>query len=160
MVTRKKKPYPPNAKRKESEIEVEKTKGEEKGQEINLFAPISKSIDDKRIVVGIVLEPNTVDAQGDSIPPEVIEKAAHSFLSGYNVQNTLGFAHKVFKKNFDLLESYVTPQDIVIGKQVAKAGSWVMSVKVLNDDIWTLVKNGQITGFSIGGRAKSLPISE
>lgn len=159
MKARKKKSYPSSWK-KESSTEVKKSKNLETFEEVNIFAPISKSDEDKRIVVGIVLEPETVDAQGDSIPAQVIEKAAHQFLSGYNVQNTLGFAHKVFKKNFDLLESYITPQDMTIGKQTVKAGSWVMSVKVLNDDIWSLVRNGQITGFSVGGRAKSQSIKE
>lgn len=160
MKARKKKPYPFNAKRNEPDIKVEKSADQESSEKINIFAPISKSDEDKRIVTGVVLEPETVDAQGDTIPASVIEKAAHHFLSGYNVQNTLGFAHKVFKKNFDLLESYIAPQDMTIGKQTVKAGSWVMSVKVLSEDVWSLVRSGKITGFSIGGRAKSRPIKE
>lgn len=165
MRARKSKSYPSSYKRPEvapkdqedHEVEKSSTESEEK---VNLYVPITKADEEKKIVTGVVLEPDTVDAQGDSIPPEVIEKAAHQFLSGYNLQNTLGFAHKVFKKNFDLLESFVAPQEMRIGEQVVKAGSWVMSVRVLNNEIWGLVKGGQITGFSIGGRAKSKPISE
>lgn len=168
MRARKRKAYPSSYKKpgeafeevkKQVEKQREKASGE-KTEKVSLYFPITKSDDEKKIVTGIVLEPDTVDAQGDSIPQNVIEKAAHQFLSGYNVQNTLGFAHKVFKKNFDLLESYLAPQDLRIGSQVVKAGSWIMSVKVLNDEIWGLVKKGEIKGFSIGGRAKSQPINE
>jgi hypothetical protein len=34
-----------------------------------------------------------------------------------------------------------------------KAGSWVMSVRVLDDTVWQEVLDGGITGFSIGGIA-------
>ena len=88
MKARKKKSYPLNAKRKEPDIEVKKSKDQESSEQVNIFAPISKSDEDKRIVTGVVLEPETIDAQGDTIPAQVIEKAAHQFLSGYNVQNT------------------------------------------------------------------------
>ena len=159
MKARKRKTYPLSHKKPEVVTEVKKSKegetSELKDEKVNLYVPITKTNDEKRIVVGVVLEPETVDAQGDIIPRDVIEKAAHQFLSGYNVRNTLGFVHKVFKKNFDPLESYVVPQDMTIGSQAVKAGSWVMSVKVLNKDIWQLVKDGQIKEFSIGGKAKS-----
>ena len=35
-----------------------------------------------------------------------------------------------------------------------KAGSWIMSVKVHDATIWKGVKEGKITGFSIGGMSK------
>ena len=39
-------------------------------------------------------------------------------------------------------------------KQVVKKGSWVISVKVISDRLWKMVKDGELTGFSIGGRGE------
>ena len=40
------------------------------------------------------------------------------------------------------------------GKTVVK-GTWIMTVKVTDDELWAMCKSGDITGFSIGGVASS-----
>ena len=116
--------------------------------------PVTKVDSDKRLVTGIVLEPDEVDAQNDTITKEVIERAAHKFLSAYNEATRMGLMHKIFGSiGVDLVESWLAPSDLKIGGQKVKEGSWIMTVKVQSNDLWQKVKRGEITGFSIGGVA-------
>lgn len=130
-------------------------KDEDTTEDASITVTIAKAIDDKQIVIGVVLQPEVVDAQGDIMSAAVIEKAAHKFLANYNKATKLGLQHKVFKGGmFELVESYLAPMEMAIGTLVVKAGSWIMAVKVLDADIWKAVKDGKIKGFSIGGKAK------
>ena len=112
----------------------------------HLTANFVKADDEQQIVTGIVLEPETVDAQGDIISAEEIEKAAHKFLAKSRV---VGEKHKS-QAQAEVVESYIAPQDITIGDQAVKAGTWILSVKVHDGNLWEEVKRGEITGFSIG----------
>lgn len=136
-----------------------KVKKEEAGELGAIFVPIAKANDEEQTVTGIVLQPETVDAHGDIYSHEVVKQAAYGFLSRYNASKKLGKQHKDFKnwKNrFALVESYVAPIDFVLETKSVKAGSWIMTVKVLNSEDWKLVKEGKLTGFSIGGRARAV----
>jgi len=121
----------------------------------SFFVPIAKANDEEQTVTGVVLQPEVTDGQGDIYDAAVIKEAAYNYLMNYNKQTELGLQHKEFVKGrFALVESYLAPLDIALGKSVVKAGSWIMTVKVLDSKIWKSVKDGKITGFSIGGKAK------
>lgn len=119
-----------------------------------IFVPITKASAEEQTVTGVVLQPEVTDAQGDIYSADVIRKAAHKFLSNFNKVTKLGLQHKLFNKKFELVESYIAPQSIVLNGKTIKEGSWIMTVKVLDSKIWKKVKKGEITGFSIGGKAK------
>lgn len=143
-------------KEKEKE-EDEKSKSVTK----NIFVPLLKANAEEQTVTGVVLQPEVVDAQGDIMSAEVIRKAAHAFLSKYNKATKLGFMHKIFGKyKFELYESWIVPQDVVINGTTIKAGSWLMTVYVGDDKIWKLVKAAKIKGFSIGGKARAKKIND
>ncbi len=119
--------------------------------------PILKA--EKRILKGVVLVPNVLDAHEDKIKSEVIEEAAAKFLNDYNKRTKLGVQHNIFGKNIQLRQSYIAEVDFKLGKEKIKKGSWVLVVKVLDDDVWERVKKGKITGFSIGGKAKAKKVA-
>jgi len=121
---------------------------------VGYYIPLLKAVDEAQEVTGIVLQPGVVDAQGDIISEEVILKAAQKFLAQYNKSTELGEQHKVFKQQFDLLQSYVAPTDMAINGKAIKKGTWLVVVKVKNSKDWQKVKEGKITGFSVGGTAK------
>lgn len=129
---------------------------DETQKDIALFIPITKVNEELREVTGIVLQPEVVDGQGDIMSEAVIAKAAGDFLAGYNSSTKLGYMHKEFDKNFELRQSFIAPLDIVIANKKVRQGSWVMVVRVLDSKVWKAVKDGKITGFSIGGKAKKL----
>lgn len=116
--------------------------------------------DEEQTVSGIVLQPEVVDAQGDIMSADVIKQAAYDFLSAINKKTKLGLQHTTFPKGkLALCESYVAPNGIVLGAKTVKQGSWIMTVKVLDAELWKKVKEGKITGFSIGGKAKVVPVA-
>lgn len=138
--------HPPEPADDEEEIESKK---------MVIYIPIFKADDERREVTGVVLQPEITDAQGDIISETVIEKAAGDFLASFNQSTKLGLMHKEFNKNFELRQSFIAPSDMVIANKTVRKGAWVMVVKVIDDKIWKAVKDGKITGFSIGGKAKA-----
>jgi hypothetical protein len=118
-------------------------------------------IADERYVLGVVLEPLTVedaDAQGDIYDAPTIKRAAHMYMQRY--QN-VGLQHKeMVSDRVILVESYIAPVQMNLGGTIIKAGSWMMAVRVDDDEMWAAVKSGAITGFSIGGWATRTPVED
>ena len=110
---------------------------------------------DERYVLGIVLEPEVVDAQGDIYSTEEIRAAAHRFMEEFG---GLGLMHRLrVNDQVKVLESYLAPTDFTIGDITVRKGTWMLAVRVLSDELWDRVKNGDLTGFSIGGSARRVP---
>lgn len=127
--------------RSEKTVDIEKTEVRK-----NLVRGILKVDDEKQIVTGIVLEPEVEDAQGDIISAEEIEKAAHGFLAKSRI---VGKSHAKIAKA-EVVESYIAPDDFNLGSETVRKGTWLLSVKVHDRNLWEEVKTGEITGFSIG----------
>jgi DNA adenine methylase len=137
-----------------------------------LTCAITKLDDELRIVKGPVLRPGIRDRQGSMISEAVIREAAHDFMLRYRLGETgSGFMHKDFENRhnrFQIVESYIVDVEYVVprsersaldveqgvGDISVPAGSWVMAVKVIDDDVWKMIKNGTVKGFSIGGTAR------
>ncbi len=112
--------------------------------------PIVIEKEDERIVCGIVYQPDEVDAQGDEASEEEIRKAAYDFMENCR---TFKLLHKGKSIDVAILESYIAPQELTIADQAIKKGSWVVTVRVNDLKIWKLIKNGDLTGFSMAGTA-------
>lgn len=123
---------------------------------LDAVSNITKVDTDLRLVYCVVLEPDTVDLQKDVVSVEDIEKACHTYL----VRSRIVGEQHVKKANADVVESYIAPMDFEIGDQRVLKGSWVMVVKVHDDELWGKVQAGEITGFSIGGTAYRVPEDE
>jgi len=154
MTNAKRRAFPPSEKGKPRKQPASESAAPAEDTESKLYIPIAKANAEEQTVTGVVLQPEVTDAQGDIYSADVIRKAAHKFLSNYNKATKLGLQHKNFKKQFDLVECYTAPQSLIINGKTIKEGSWIMTVKVLSAAIWKKVKKGEITGFSIGGKAK------
>lgn len=122
---------------------------------------VTKSVA-RRTATGIALVPHQVDAHGDIIDDEeVILNAAEDFLAGINVYTGMGLEHKDMNPPIDLVQSFVVPDsDMVINKTVVKKGSWVVTVRINDDDLWKDVLEGKYTGFSIGGKATAVVLDQ
>ncbi len=107
---------------------------------------------DERYVLGIVLEPETVDAQGDIYSADEVRQAAHRFMEEFG---GIGLMHQLrVNDQVKVLESYLAPGELKIGEVAVKKGTWLLAVRILSDGLWEQVKGGQLTGFSIGGNAR------
>jgi site-specific DNA-adenine methylase len=127
----------------------------ERDHERELKIAKASANDDEHYVLGIVLEPDVVDAQQDIYSANEVRDAAHKYMAEF--QNR-GLMHKeIVNGKVDLLESYLAPADFTIGDQHVKKGTWVMAVRVKDAKLWGECKSGGLTGFSIGGSANRKP---
>lgn len=110
---------------------------------------------EERYVMGIVLEPDTVDSQNDFYSKEEVRNAAHRFMQEYR---QLGKQHtEIVTGKLIILESWVAPTAFDLGDESVKEGTWLMGIRVADDAMWEDTKKGDFTGFSIGGSAYRKP---
>lgn len=111
--------------------------------------------EEERYVLGVVLAPETTDSQGDIYSHEEVRKAAHAYMEH---EGALGKQHReIVTGKLKILESYVAPVDFQIEEEQVAKGTWLMGIRVVDDDLWTGIKEGSFTGFSIGGAAFRRP---
>lgn len=111
-----------------------------------LTAPLVYKNEEKRIVYGPVLIPNEPDTDGDVVTAEKIENVAHKFVEEYGNIDLMHSLNNVGR----LVESYILPVDLEVDENtLIPKGSWIMGVRVTDDDAWQAVKDGRLSGFSI-----------
>lgn len=109
---------------------------------------------EQRYVLGPVLIPDVVDAQGDRYASDVIEAAAWGWMATF--RNT-GVQHRMLANDVIVpVESYVVREDTTIGGRPVRKGTWVLGAIIKDDALWDGVKRGAFTGWSIGGFAKKV----
>jgi DNA adenine methylase len=120
--------------------------------------PIIKVDSTERFVLGVVLEPDVVDAQNDIYSASDIRKAAHGFMQSSQV---MGHMHQWrVNDKVKILESYLLPSDCQFNDLWLRKGTWMLGVRVLDDALWDAVNRGELTGFSVGGSADRVPIAD
>jgi len=129
---------------------------------------IQKDNQDEHIICGVVYEPDELDLQGDQANEEEIRKAAYYFMEhgqnfGHNHDtNTITWAqgeNPIVK----VLESYIAPVTFQMAcldghKEKVKKGSWVLTSRVIDEDLWSKVKAGEIAGYSMAGSSIAMDI--
>ncbi|WLG17055.1 XkdF-like putative serine protease domain-containing protein [Bacillus cereus] len=118
------------------------------GSNVLKNVPILKREDEKQLVTGVVYEPNIEDAHGDIMTAEEIERAAYNFLEKYRY---IDKNHDELAGKGTVVESWISKNNTVVGKQNIKKGTWLMTVRVDDSETWKEIKKGKITGFSMGG---------
>lgn len=142
------------------EEELEKTREQIKAGDpgaklaVTKQIPIAKVDVAKRLVYGVVYEPGVADAHGDTMTAAEIEKACHGFMERYaTLEGDTGVDHvqSVGRHQLPIVENFIAPVDFKLGKQLVKAGTWVMVAKAKDDQLWKAVQDGQYTGWSFEG---------
>ena len=121
-----------------------------------------KEVDaEKRILMGAALIPNKqIYRKNDKneeyyiyFSEETVRKASELFFMNSN-QNNATLEHKQKLDGMSVVESWITEEkndkSMNYGFNFPK-GTWVISMKVNNDEIWNKVKLGEVKGFSIEG---------
>jgi hypothetical protein len=122
-----------------------------------------KEVDaEKKILMGAALIPNKqilrADKEGKGyyiyFSENTIKKASELFLMRSN-QNNATLEHKEKLNGLSVVESWVIDNPEMdkskeYGFSLPK-GTWMISMKVNNEDIWNDVKAGKVKGFSIEG---------
>jgi DNA adenine methylase len=123
---------------------------------VDLVQPIIKRGEEERYTLGVVLEPDVVDAQNDRYSREEVRRACHRFAEFYL---NAGLMHRELANGrIVILENYLAPCDFVAENgEPVKEGTWLQGRGYRDDEIWRKIKNGELTGLSIGGSAIRKP---
>lgn len=122
---------------------------------------------EERIVFAPVLEPNdgqkgapvAPDTQGDVYSDDAIRKTAHGWMEkGGNV----GLMHRLnVSARVSVLESYLAPVDFTFGEGESaykvRKGTWLLALRIHDDNLWKKVKDGTLNAFSVGGSTQRVP---
>jgi hypothetical protein len=122
-----------------------------------------KEVDtEKRILMGAALVPNKQIYRRNGkneeyyiyFSSDTIRKASELFLMRSN-QNNATYEHEKKLKGLSVVESWIIEDENkdksnLYGFDLPK-GTWMISMKVNNDEVWNDVKAGKIKGFSIEG---------
>jgi hypothetical protein len=116
---------------------------------------------EKRMLYGPALIPNQpiirYDGNGEkyyiTYSKETIEQTAQEFLKR-NMHHNHTIQHEMPVNNLTVVESWVTmanhDKSMNYGFELPE-GTWMIGVKVDDDNTWQAVKNGEVKGFSIEG---------
>lgn len=117
------------------------------------YIQVAKSVNEElKQATFLVLAPDEVDLHGDTYDADEVRKACHNFNQHSMTANLL---HLVDTDTFSIVESYVSPVNMVLNDKVIKAGSWLCTLQVHSDEVWSDIKSGNLTGVSISGIAKT-----
>jgi GT2 family glycosyltransferase len=110
-----------------------------------LEVSVEKSDVELGIVWGFVSVADIVDLQGDIISSAELRRMVYQFMEDYYA----GAA--AIKLNHDQVV-----KTVLVESAITKHGendAWWVGVKLLDEDLRTMAREGQISGFSIGGYA-------
>jgi hypothetical protein len=114
-------------------------------------ATFSKFDEEKQLAYGEVYIPMIPDSQGDFMTETEIEKMAHGFMMD-GLLRGVDTQHDLCDNGSVVVESFIARK----GDPEFAPGSWVAVVKVA-DDLWPLVKSGELGGFSMYGSGERVP---
>ena len=129
-----------------------------KAQEVQ----VAKQDEEKRILLGAALIPNKPIYRNNGeeefyvyFTKDTIRRASEMFFQNGN-QNQSTLEHQAELKGLSVVESWIVEDEQkdksrIYGLEMP-VGTWMVSMKVNNDDIWNnYVKTGKVKGFSIEG---------
>lgn len=125
-------------------------------------APVTKELvksvdsEEQRMALFVVLEPDVVDAHGDTYSADVVEKACNNFNLHCEKANLF---HRIDTEEAKIVQSFVTPSAFDMQmpdgtvKEISK-GTWLQwwyfPETEVGETIWKMVKSGDINGVSVG----------
>ncbi len=125
-------------------------------EQTNLEGQILKTDDEQRLVYGwasVITEDGKplVDRQSDVIEADTLVRAVNKFMEHIRVGKMMHKGDQVGQ----VVHSMPLTKEIgeALGVSSNREG-WIVALKVFDDEVWSLVKSGQLTAFSIGGKAK------
>ena len=132
---------------------------------------LAKVNEEQRILMGLVLQPNQMIYRNDGeneyqmyFSADTIKEYSHNFFkSGFQLNSKL--EHDSAIEGVTFVESWLVA-DSKIDKSATfgmeyPIGSWMVSMKVDNDDIWNnYIKTGELQGFSIDAMVELEEVKE
>ena len=111
----------------------------------------------RRMVYGVVLAPDELDGEKDTISVEEIEKAAYAFMQAGRNQQVDSDHDGEAGKGFVAESWSLRTGDPLFAEE--PEGAWTVGIKVTDAETWTRVEKGELTGFLVAGLAKRTPVA-
>ncbi len=127
-------------------VDLQKASLSTNGQQVSLLMPISKVDVEKRIVSGFATLDN-IDRQGDRVASEASQKAFENFRGNVRLMHQPIPAGKLVNFRTETFFDQSTNKQysgVFVDAYISKGAP----------DIWEMVLDGTLTGFSIGGAVK------
>ena len=106
---------------------------------------VRKIDEEQRIVWGEIYVPDLPDTQDEFMSASDIEKRAHKFLMEGKSVGCVDVMHdNEVRESCFIVESWISR-----GDPTYINGSWVVGMKILDDELWEKVKTGEFNGFSM-----------
>lgn len=109
--------------------------------------------DEKHIVVGPAMVPDKLIYRNDSLGERYVFYSENSIIEFADMflnkfKNKINIDHSNKMIDARIIESYFAKEDNEFN--VAK-GSWIIALKILDDNVWSRIKEGSLKAFSIEG---------
>lgn len=106
---------------------------------------------EQRVALGVILEPEVTDGQGDIYSEGEVREAAEDY------GGKLKLMHQKEIRGTKLLGHYVSRKAFVVNGENVKRGTWLGLLEFGDGKIWADVQDDELTGLSIGGTAVKEP---
>ena len=144
-----------------------------KDQEIMEFDTILK---DEQIITMLAIQPDVIDSQKEAWSKEAITRAKDNYDEHFRHWGVMhrdkeGRYYNLLESNIketwqdswddsiELLDSYIIPNNSVIGKKQVPAGSWIINAHIKDEELWQRIKNKELNGASVAGLAIRMPVN-
>ena len=114
-------------------------------RQLKISVKVDRTSEELGILWGYASVADIVDLQGDVVPQDELVAAVYQFMEDYYAGTT------TIKTNHDKVAKVVLVESTfqVVGTRLA----WFVGVKLLDEDLRKAARDGDISGFSIGGWA-------
>lgn len=121
---------------------------------------LSAQDEERRMVYGAVLVPDKLILRTDektgepfyiTFPSDTIRASAYAYMKQGNQHNHT-FMHEFNVQGATVVESWIkegeNDKSVHLGMQLP-LGTWLVGVKIDNDELWAEIKEGKVKGFSV-----------
>lgn len=119
--------------------------------EKTLNARICKTDHREQTATGLIFAPMILDSQGDFMSAEGIQATSEKFMKA-GLTRSIDVAH-----SGHFIDAFVSENMITAGDGDFPAGSWVVTAKVQDPDVWKQIEDGELNGFSLSGQGSRVP---
>lgn len=113
---------------------------------------IQKVDETRRLVFGVVYQPNKMDAYGWFMEPDEVEKMAHRFMK-LNLSTVIDTNHDNVPNGSYPVQSFIARE----GDPDYESGSWVLGVKIVDNTLWQAIVDGELNAYSMEIMVKKTP---
>jgi hypothetical protein len=117
--------------------------------EMQAFAQIVKTDEERQLIWAEVYAPMVPDSQGDFMTAEGIEKIAYDFMKNGHLTR-VDTNHDLEENGSVIVESFVARKD----DPDFTMGSWVVGMYIPDVNVWKMVKDGRLNGYSMYGKGR------